>query len=255
MKTLKVIFCALAITLMAMGCEPENTQGNQTNSSLRSLQRAAVRMEIKDKGKPTKANIVGDSASVKRLARWGYQVNFIFSDRYSADPSVVGTATSRWIRGLNKPGDLCWRDTVNCVYLFSFKAVYDYGTYEAVLEDNKFIYYGIAGTEQPEWLLYADNPVFIGFYDTVRHRYKDPFADFMAPDDPNDPFTLDWEYDARMDTLGYIPQSLMEANYPRLQQLFKEGRYSEMEELMRTGYTIYTCTGEEYRELARQGLN
>ena len=60
---------------------------------------------------------------------------------------------------------------------------------------------------------------------------------------------------ARIDTLGYIPQNIMDANYPRLQQLYDEERYSEMIEIMQTGYTNYTCTGEEYRELVRLGLN
>lgn len=248
MRTLKMILPLFLLTVAMIGCEkPEKEK-----TSLRTLQRANVRMEIKSKVNSTKTNvgIVGDSVSVKRLARWGIELRTQFTERVPA-PELVGLTLAQPLDADN--GSAFWRDTIACIYIFGFTSVFDYKVWGTVPGEPD---YGIPGTEEPSWLMTSANPVFVAAYDTVRQRYYDPMIKSYL-----DSTTGLWVYpdsywiDARYDTLGYIPQRMMEVNYDRLWQLFHEERYDEMIEVMQTGYTIYTCTGEEYRELVRLGLN
>lgn len=247
MKIKNVLFL-LFFALATVCCKPEETK---INEGLRTIQRANVRMEIKEKDKQTKkeVGIVGDSAAVKNLARWGY---FLFSTLVRpTDPSMYG-------RPIEQPLDADnWafgRDTAACIYIFNFNSVFDYGAYEIFLDGSPS--FGVPGTERPGWLLTSAYPVFVGYYDTIKQRYKDPMiASYLDSSTGYWVYPEFWLDDARADTMGYIPQSMIEANYPRLRQLYDEGRYSEMVDVMRTGYTIYTCTGEEYRELVRLGIN
>ena len=235
MKTLKLILPLLLVLLMAGGCKKEESH---QMTDYRLFQDANVRMEIKDakKNSSKSVGIVGDSVSVKRLARWGETMHTTIM----RGPNAGFTGGS----GISldyKNNGMFSRDTVNNIYIFSSLAVFDYWAQEQG-EDGRW--YGVTGTEKPGWLLIHGYPVFVGYYDTIKQRYKDPLID----DD------LGW-WLWRVDTLGYIPQKQIDENYPRLQQLYDERRIDEMIEIMKTGYTIYTCTGEEYRELVRLGLN
>ncbi len=253
MKTIKNILPLLILAWVAVGCQKEPEKGG-VNEALYTLQRANVRMEIKGQGRQHKnVGIVGDSVSVRRLARWGYGL-FARITEGNSYPANVGRI---YKRNLNIDEWSFGRDTVACIYIFDFTSVFDYKLYETFLDGRHPV--GRPGTEETGWLLWSETPVMVGYYDTVRNCYKDPYitAFFDGPGyDPDRPdWEWNWEIDSRIDTMGYIPQSMMEANQPRLQQLYDEGRYGEMVEVMKTGYTIYTCTGEEYRELVRLGLN
>ncbi|MCM1531058.1 MAG: hypothetical protein NC048_05595 [Bacteroides sp.] len=240
-RTLQVLSVFFILSAITICCKKAVTEEDWRG---RSWQQSQVRMEIKNRENPAKAvGIVGDSVSVRRLARWGYAIFATISDR-APSPGMEGVRFEK----LGTPDFKDFlRDTVECVYSFAFWAVYMYNITE---KGPDGIVYGEPGSEVSGWLLWVDNPVVVAFYDTIEQQYLDPNLPYC---DANTP---DWHFGPfRTDTIGYIPQSLMEANYPQLQRLYREGRYSEMEELMRTGYTIYTCTSEEYRELVRQGLN
>lgn len=249
MRLIKKFVPLLILAWMAVCCKPEESGSNE---KLWTLQRANVRMEIKKQGSQAKTDvgIVGDSASVKRLARWGHRIFAILTDNF-VDPSMAGQVYPVELSADNYSFS---RDTVSCIYIFAFTSVFDYRAYETFLDGRPAV--GVPGTERPGWLMFCEDVVFVGYYDTIKQCYKDPMIESYL-----DTATGYWVYpepfwdNARIDTMGYIPQSIMEANYPRLQRLYDEGRYSEMVDVMQTGYTIYTCTGEEYRELVRLGIN
>ena len=164
------------------------------------------------------------------------------------DSSSLGEIYQEWLDIAHY--DSFSRDTTNCVFFFGHDHVFYYIRYK-MNEDG--LLQGVKGTERRGWLLTGDNPVFVAYYDTIWNCYKDPLMTW-------DEQIQDMErygplFNSRIDTLGYIPQSQLDANRPLLEKAFEEGRYSEMEKIMWTGYTIYTCTGEEYRELVRLGLN
>ena len=241
----KIIFI-LAAAMLAVSCsKPES--GNKKEDA-RILQRARIRMEVKDNRKPAKTDIVGDSAAVKLLARYGYMLHSRYVRLDPRDDSAVWYGHTRERLLDVDHYDLVTRDTAECVFLFGYPLTFDYTNYDMNADG---VMQGRPGTEVQGLLISDDNPVIVGFYDTIRNRYQDP----LIPLAEQEPMVDWWECNTRCDTFGYIPQSMMDANRPLLEKFFKEGRYSEMEKIMKTGYTIYTCTGEEYRELVRLGLN
>lgn len=58
-----------------------------------------------------------------------------------------------------------------------------------------------------------------------------------------------------LDTAAYIPNALMDSLQPLMENAFREKDYAKVMEIFNNGYKFTPVTGEEYRELARQGRN
>ena len=249
----------LLFTALAVLCCACNKPEKKEEQSSRTLKWAIAKMDIlPGHTRNTKAvDIVGDSIAVHTLCL--YFSNLIeFVDwedsilgKYSCSP--VEDLVVRTENFSGEQGIIFQRDTINHVFSFSNDAVIGWG--DSDWDPINRIYTGIEGTEYLGWLACGENVVFRAVYDTVLKRYISPCYDdenllVVGPTNsyPNNPRVYD--------TLGYIPNSLMKANRAYLEQLLKEKRYQEMVDFFESGaYKVYTCTGEEYRELARQGLN
>ena len=239
----KFIFLFVALPLLVLSsCEKPNKEPNEYYGK---YQKACVRLKVQNNtAKGRKAQVIGDSAAVWKCVRWG--TNLRFFDFYFQTDALDGLSLTRW--------DMFDRDTIECAYIFGYECVVRYGRIES---DENGIGYGVPGSEEWGVLMEAENFTICGMLDTLHNVYYDPFSDTpWNEDDPSrgwDGGTCPgrWIYD----TLGYIPNSIVRANRERLIPLFNEGKYSEMMKIMENDYVIYTCTGEEYRELARQGLN
>lgn len=57
------------------------------------------------------------------------------------------------------------------------------------------------------------------------------------------------------DTLGYIPNAVLEAAYQKIKAAHEAGNYEEVYRLFLEAYTAIPCTGEEYRQLQAEGRN
>ena len=57
------------------------------------------------------------------------------------------------------------------------------------------------------------------------------------------------------DTVGYIPQSVIDNARVQIESLYAQERYDEIYELFHTAFTFYTCTGEEYKQIVANGGN
>ncbi len=231
----KVFFLLLAILFVA--CEkPAQEETSQV------LRQAVCKMNIESRSKKKAVDIVGDSISVHRLSRytccyWGLWVNY--------GPNHNRTEPD-WRYFYGDQTGFFSRDTLAHTFSFHSDFIVQWG--EEHLEDG--VYIGVDGTEFLGWLACSENVVFNAVYDTVLKRYRDPFRgseeDFIVGNNNDNVF----------DTLGYIPNSIMKKNRAILQNMMDEKRFVDMVNFFKSGaYTIYTCTGEEYRELMRLGLN
>lgn len=233
----KVFFLLLAILFVA--CEkPTQEETSQV------LRQAVCKMNIESQSKRKAVDIVGDSISVHRLSRyacsyWGVRINY-GPAHYREDTSL------EWRNFSGNQTGFFSRDTL--AHTFSFHSDFVVQWAEEHLVDG--VYIGVDGTEHLGWLACSENVVFNAVYDTVLKRYRDPYRgseeDFLVGNNNDNVF----------DTLGYIPNSIMKKNRAILQNMMDEKRFVDMVDFFKSGaYTIYTCTGEEYRELVRLGLN
>ena len=230
------LFTALPLLLLSSCEKPNKEQGEYYGK----FQKACVRLKVQNNTSgERKAQVVGDSAAVWKCVRWG--TNLRFFDFHFQTDAHDGLSLNRW--------DMFDRDTIECTYIFGYECVVRYGRTEP---DENGIYQGVPGSEEWGILMEAENFVICGLYHDTICTYYDPFledkwSEIYDPHATNDKL--------HYDTLGYIPNSIVRANRERLIPLFNEGKYSEMMKIMENDYVIYTCTGEEYRELVRQGLN
>ena len=67
--------------------------------------------------------------------------------------------------------------------------------------------------------------------------------------DPSGFFGFKW------DTVGYIPQSVIDNAREQIEALYAQERYDEIYELFHTAFTFYTCTGQEYKDIVANGGN
>lgn len=243
MKSKFIFLFALLPLLLLSGCEKPNKAPNEYYGR---LQKACVRLKVQNNTSDgRKAQVVGDSAAVWKAVRWGTNLHWL--DLKTNTPTLWGgLSLTRW--------DMFDRDTTERVYIFGYECVVRYSDTEP---DENGIYIGVPGSEVWGVLMLGENFVICGIYDTLHNVYYDPFSEKQWNDD--DP-SHGWDGGTcpgklRYDTLGYIPNSIVRTNRERLIPLFNAGKYSEMMKIMENDYVIYTCTGEEYRELVRQGLN
>ena len=57
------------------------------------------------------------------------------------------------------------------------------------------------------------------------------------------------------DTVGYIPQSVINSAREQIEELYAQERYDEIYELFHSAFTFYTCTGQEYKDIVANGGN
>lgn len=57
------------------------------------------------------------------------------------------------------------------------------------------------------------------------------------------------------DTLGYIPNSVLDVAEAKIKAAHEAGNYEEVYRLFLEAYTAIPCTGEEYRQLQAEGRN
>lgn len=235
----KFLFLLAVLSLLLSGCGKPNKEPSEYYGKYR---KACVRMKVQSNTPDgRKAQVVGDSAAVWKCVRWGTNLHVYLPTEDIQSPDGIS---------------LCWsflfeRDTTECIYIFGYPCVISYAKEE---QDENGYWNGVPGSEKEGFLLRCENMVIAGIYDSLHNVYYDPFSDKdWVEEDPSRGWfaPCNWRYD----TLGYIPNSVVRANRERLIPLFNEGKYSEMIKIMENDYVIYTCTGEEYRELARQGLN
>lgn len=55
------------------------------------------------------------------------------------------------------------------------------------------------------------------------------------------------------DTVGYIPQSVIDNARVQIESLYAQERYDEIYELFHTAFVFYPCTGEEYKDIVANG--
>lgn len=236
---MKKVFFLLLAAILFVACEkPAKEETSQV------LRQAVCKMNIESPSKRKAVEIVGDSISVHRLSRytcsyWGIRVN------YGLPPNWVDTALE-WRYFYGDQTGFFSRDTL--AHTFSFHSDFVVKWAEEHFVDG--VYIGVDGTEYLGWLACSENVVFNAVYDTVLKRYRDPYRgseeDFLVGNNNDNVF----------DTLGYIPNSIMKKNRAILQNMMDEKRFVDMVDFFKSGaYTIYTCTGEEYRELVRLGIN
>lgn len=208
-----------------------------------SLQYAQCVMDIRPQNKTkTAVDIIGDSVAVHNLSRYLAYVSALY-----VGPDFFGDTVANIVTCRNFQNNLYMRlDTINHACIFFNDAVVCQFTDHHKEED----YYALG------WAVSRQDYIFCAYYDTENKRYFDPLnatdRDWLALDS-----TLpEWngKYYA-IDTLGYIPNSQVFENLARLERLMAEEKIEEMLELFKSDYHIYTCTGEEYRELVRLGLN
>ena len=239
MKNKFLFLFAFFSLLLLSGCEKPNKKPNEYYGK---FQKACVRLKVQNTTTDgRKAQVVGDSAAVAKCVRWGVSLHVLELAR----PDMIsqdGISLTRW--------DWFDRDTTECVYIFGYECVVRYGHTEP---DENGIYQGVPGSEEWGFLMECENMVISGMYDSLHNVYYDPLSDkpWIEVDSSRGWYAGRWRYD----TLGYIPNSIVRANRERLIPLFNAGKYSEMMKIMENDYIIYTCTGEEYRELVRLGLN
>jgi hypothetical protein len=51
------------------------------------------------------------------------------------------------------------------------------------------------------------------------------------------------------DTVGYIPQSVIDNAREQIEELYAQERFDEIYELFHSAFTFYTCTGQEYKDI------
>lgn len=248
----KIIFI-LAAAMLAMSCNKEKEERGQSSDILIY---ALCKMDVNGKSRAKAVDVVGDSAAVHELSRYmfcyrGMLVNFGWGDFISTRPTSV-PFTDAWTPTFYQ------RDTINHTFSFTNDQVINW--MEKKYVDGKWAG-GVDGTEFLGYMVCMEGLVFCAAYDACAEngvaceageekQYYDPVT---SPEADYDEFT-GYHY-LGYDTLGYIPNSQMRANRAYLQRLLDERKYHDMLDYFKTSYHIYTCTGEEYRELVRLGIN
>ena len=246
----KIIFI-LAAAMLAVAC---NKDEREQRSDI--LVYALCRMDINGKPQAKAVDVVGDSAAVHELSRYmygynGMLVNYGLGDFIFNGPTNV-TFTDSWTP------EFYQRDTINHTFSFTNDAVINWMKKNTV--DGEFVG-GVDGTEYLGYVVCMENFVFCAAYDACAEngvvcgageekQYYDPVTSTEADFDE----FVGFHY-IGYDTLGYAPNSQMRANRAYLQSLLDKRKYQEMLDYFKTSYHIYTCTGEEYRELVRLGIN
>lgn len=59
----------------------------------------------------------------------------------------------------------------------------------------------------------------------------------------------------KSDTIAYIPNKVLEQSYKDIREAFEKKDYQRVYELFEQAYTAIPITGEQYKELKRQGKN
>lgn len=59
----------------------------------------------------------------------------------------------------------------------------------------------------------------------------------------------------KADTIGYIPNKTVHEAYAKAVIAFNEERYEDVVHIFTSAFVAHPCTGEQYKELKRQGLN
>lgn len=233
----KLIFLFAAVLLFLSGCEKPSKKPNEYYGK---FQKACVRLKVQNNTTDgRKAQVIGDSAAVWKAVRWGVSLHSCDIRDGSVSPDGISLTRRDWFD----------RDTIECDYIFGYECVVRYSRTEP---DENGIYQGVPGSEVWGFLMDSENMVISGLYHDSLGIYYDPYLEDKWLE-IYDPYAT--IYQLHYDTLGYIPNSIVRANRERLIPLFNEGKYSEMIKIMENDYVIYTCTGEEYRELVRLGLN
>lgn len=57
------------------------------------------------------------------------------------------------------------------------------------------------------------------------------------------------------DTVGYIPQSVIDNAREQIEALYAQERFDEIYELFHTAFVFYPCTGQEYKDIMASGGN
>lgn len=236
------MFFLLLAALLLVACDkPAKKETSQV------LKQAVCKVNIDSQDKRKAVDIVGDSVSVHRLSRYACEYQAIWVNFGPAHHKVDNERDWRTFYD-DAPGFFT-RDTL--AHTFSFHSDFIVKWEQESIVDG--VYIGVDGTEYLGWLACSENVVFQAVYDTVQKKYIDPYnyttLNEFSVGNP-------WYPNNVYDTLGYIPNSLMKKNRAILQNMMDEKRFVDMVEFFKSGaYVIYTCTGAEYRELARQGLN
>ena len=72
-------------------------------------------------------------------------------------------------------------------------------------------------------------------------------------------YILEWHNDpedwAKTDTVGYIPNSVIEAAQIEILDLWKEGKIDEMYEVFNNSFYFIPCTGEEFRTQIKERVD
>lgn len=245
-----MLFCCIVLTVFS--CKPESGD----KDPIGDLRWALCKMDIKNNprsGTKNSIDIIGDSAAVHQLSRYmviyqGMRVNSGFEPFIETYPVRNG-----WCQD-HSPSSFM-RDTVNHTFTFMNTAAVAWEV------DGDGI--PVEGTVRAGYITAMEDLVFCAVPDSTKNAYCDPFDMEPTGNEWGD-YHWPWFNDVavgvelgliEIDTLGYIPNSQMRANRAHVEQLIREKKYQEILDFFKTGYHIYTCTGEEYRELVRLGIN
>ena len=236
----KIIVLALAVLCCA--CDKPR-KDNKTSILMFAECKMDIQKGSNRNGRKAGLDVVGDSIAVHRLSRYATRICGKLNDTLAMEK---GRDPYTWVYDFWDNGlGVYKRDTVNHIFTFPNDVAICFREWYL---DEQGEQVGVEGSEYPGLLVWFDYPVFCGRYDTVKHVYIGSYEEFT--DFANYPY-----YNQVYDTLGYIPSTLMRQNRAILTQLLAERRYQDVLDFFKTTYHIYTCTGEEYRELVRLGLN
>lgn len=211
---------------------------------------ALCKMDIQSKKNQIKSSgigVVGDSAIVQELSRYMIvaQLKRMPPEGYTSwdeilDPNLPGFQYYRdlWCR---ESSNVFMRDTIEHTFTFLNDEIIIWDEHE-VDENGDLV--GVDGTEHLGSLVHDRDIVFcVAYVDAAKTIRIDPMhIDHLS-------------FPMYFDTLGYLPNAQQERNETILKEMLAERRYQDVFEFFKSNYHIYTCTGAEFRELVRQGLN
>ncbi len=117
-----------------------------------------------------------------------------------------------------------------------------YGTIDGICErdtvNNRIV--GYSG-----WVITAEGDLQTEFIEGRNYIILD--IDY----DNRNPYTFEYP----TDTLGYIPNSVMEAAETAIRAAYEAEDYEECYRLFKEAFVFYPITGEGYRQLVEQGIN
>lgn len=244
----KIIVLALAVLCCA--CD-KPSKDDRTSILMFGECRMDIRKGSSRNGSKAGLDIVGDSIAVHRLSRYACSLSGKMNDSLATEsgrnpdvnPYAVPLDYLFWEDGLG----IYKRDTVNHTFNFPNDIAISFHDYYINEQGEQM---GVRGTEFPGFLFWLDYPIFRGVYNPETQSFifsreeREKWGGYPHPSN-----NVVW------DTLGYIPSSLMRENREIVKKMLAEQRYQDVLEFFKTAFHIYACTGEEYRELVRQGLN